>query len=227
MPNNIKELLSKLNIVTNKYDIYIEALTHTSYSNENKSERNYERLEFLGDAIISKIISCYLYHQDFDEQEMTENRQVLVRSKTLIMASNELKLIDYALLGNGIKIETDTNNIREDIFESFIGAVYLDIGEVKVFEILKNTIIKYFENNEIADTIDYKTRVQEWLQSKTSKNNKNSTIQYKCSSTKEHPFECSLVFNNITYGFGFGETKREAEKQAAKEAYEKCINNVK
>lgn len=221
MINKIKLLLKTLNIETKRIDIYIEALTHNSYSNENKSAKNYERLEFLGDAIISKIISCYLFYQGFNEQEMTEKRQILVRCETLVKASDDLNLIKYTFLGNGVKIETDTTKIREDIFESLMAAIYLDMGELKVFEILENTIIKYYEEHQIEDTIDYKTRVQEMLQSKTSKNNKHASIQYKHSPEKNNVFVCDLIFNNINYGKGIGRTKKEAEKKAAKETYEK------
>lgn len=224
MKNKILSLLNKLGIDTKRYDLYIEALTHNSYSNENKSAINYERLEFLGDAIISKIISCYLYYQDFNEQEMTEKRQVLVRSETLIKASDDLKLIEYAFLGKGVHIKTDTSKIREDIFESLMAAIYLDLGETKVFKILQETIIKYFETDQIEDTIDYKTRVQEMLQAKTSKNNKHASIQYRHSTDKNNQFLCDLIFNNIIYGKGIGKTKKEAEKKAAKETYEKFCN---
>lgn len=221
--NKIIELLNKLNIKTKRLGLYIEAMTHNSYNYERKTLANYQRLEFLGDAIVSKIVSCYLYFLDFDEKEMTEKRKILIKSETFLMASEELNLINYAFLGKGINLEKDTTKIKEDIFESLLGAIYLDQGEFKVYEILQKTIFKYFENNLIRDPIDYKTKMQELFQSKEFNQTKNVVINYDCKNINKN-FVCTLSANGKVYGVGEGKTKKEAERNAAKIAYLKHHN---
>lgn len=219
----IESLLRRLGIKTKNKHYYIEALTHNSYKNENRNiNYTYQRLEFLGDVIISKIISCYLFYKKLDEQEMTEVRKMLVSSATLKRASDELDLINYAFLGKGVNIETDTAKIREDIFESLMGAIYLDLGEIKVYEILKSTLIKYYESNRLNNVIDYKSKIQEIFQSgiATDKKVKNK-ILYFHTKLENKKFKSTLSFNNVIYGVGIGNTKHEADINAARMAYEK------
>lgn len=215
----IISLIKKLNIIAKDINLYFEAMTHNSYNNEHKLGFTYQRLEFLGDAIISKIISCYLFYLKYDEQKMTEIRKMIVSGKTLKRASEDLGLIQHAFLGKGINSLTDTCKIKEDLFESLIGAIYIDQGELKVFEILKQTIIKYYKDDDLHDNIDYKTKIQEIFQKNHTPTNKKNKIYYESKKRSDNSFETTLLFNNIKYGRGIGKTIKEAEMNAAKEAY--------
>lgn len=222
---DIRELLDNLKIKTNNISLYEEALTHNSYSNETSFSNNYQRLEFLGDSIINKIVSTFLYEMsEDDEGKMTKDRISIIQAKTLVRASIELNLHKYISVGQGLIKNTISEKILEDIFESFIGAVYLDKGEIKAKELLMRTILKYYLNNDLKNTIDYKTKFQEAVQ----KHGKNNEIFYRRVNNRDHNFfEVELVCNNIIYGRGRGLKLHDAEVAAAKKACEKIskVNN--
>lgn len=215
----IISLIKKINVVAKDIDIYVEAMTHNSYNNEHRLGFTYQRLEFLGDIVISKIVSCYLYYSKLDENEMTEARKMIVSGKTLKRASDEMQLLEHALLGKGIDTKNGTNKISEDLFESLMGAIYLDQGEVKVYEILKNTILKYYENDSLTENIDYKSKIQEIFQKNNSDYKEKNKIFYKIDKLNNGEFKAILFFGDIKYGEGIGKTIKDAEKNAAKETY--------
>lgn len=225
MTNNRKDLtklLKKLNITTSYYHYYAEALTHNSYNNEKKVGYTYQRLEFLGDAIISKLISVYLFKdKTLDEQKMTEIRKNLVNSEIFKKASEELDLISYAFIGKGIDLEKDTRKIKTDLFEALAGAIFLDKGEDVVWQYLEKTILRYYHNNELVNPIDYKSRIQELFQNNISTRHKKAHFYYHTVETENGEFESSLIFDEIIYGVGVGKTKKDAQKNAARKAYEK------
>lgn len=223
-PNaNISDLCEKLNIKPNNINLYKEALTHGSYSNEHNIQKNYQRLEFLGDAVINKEVANFLFHNsDNDEGKMTEDRKSIVQSKTLVRASCDLQLGEYLRLGDGLVNSPISERILEDIFESFIGAVFLDQDESMVKMFLKKTIFKYYLNNDLRNTIDWKTKFQEAVQ----EHGKNNNIVYKCVEKKKNPndyFKVELIYNGMVYGRGCGMKLHDAEVAAAKRAFEKMI----
>lgn len=224
----IKLLLSLLKIDCNvKIDTFIEALTHKSYRNENINvKKDYDRLEILGDSIVQKIVTEYLFenYPKKNEADITDDRKLIVQSETMKRATNQLELIDYAFLGNGVNHDKDTDNIKSDLFESLIGAVYLECGEEKCKEIVIMTIIDYFLKDDLNSSIDFKSKFQELIQSKESnKNNKSNYIFYK-SIEESNNFKVTLIVKNVVYGEGNGKTKKSAEQEAAKDALSKYIN---
>lgn len=218
--NKIRDLLQKLNIKANNINLYVEAMTHNSYNNEHKLGFTYQRLEFLGDVIISKIVSCYLFYLKLDEQEMTELRKSIVNGKTLKRASDQLNLIENAFLGKGVNIKNDTNKIKEDLFESLMGAIYIDQGEKEVYNVLSKTILKYYNDGDLAETFDYKTKIQELFQKNMSETKDKSKIWYTKEDVDATTFKSTLCLGDIKYGTGFGKTRKEAENNAAKKTYE-------
>ncbi|RXY96380.1 ribonuclease III [Malacoplasma penetrans] len=219
---DVTKILNKLGIKTNKYYLYVEALTHNSYNNEKKVDYTYQRLEFLGDAVISKLISEFLFkNKSLDEQKMTEIRKNLVNSEIFKKASEELGLLDYAFIGKGINLENDTKKIKADLFEAFAGAIFIDKGEDEVWKYLEKTILKYYENNELVNPIDYKSRIQELFQYNIAKKHKKAHFYYQTVEIENNMFKSSLIYDEIIYGVGVGKTKKEAQKSAAKIAYEK------
>ena len=139
------KLLEELNISTDNEELYLTALTHTSYANEHGCE-SYERLEFLGDAVLELVISNYLYNNTkYEEGKMTKLRSYYVCENALYEYSISLGLNEYLRLGNG---ETYSGGkyrktIVADIFEAFIGAMFLDKGFDYVKEFINKHIVRY------------------------------------------------------------------------------------
>lgn len=198
----------------------LEALTHSSYSNENKNYNFNERLEFLGDSVLSIIISDYLFknEKDLSEGELTKLRANIVCEESLSDAANEIELGRYMLLGKG---EESTGgryriSILADAFEAVIAAIYLDGG----IESAREFILNYMENIIIDSRKgkifrDYKTHLQEVLQGQGECN-----IWYKLLDEKgpDHNkiFIMQVGINDKVLGTGEGKSKKEAEQLAAK-----------
>ena len=152
------KILEKLNIHAHDLSLYKRAFTHTSYSNEHNCE-SYERLEFLGDAVLELIMSDYLYKErHLEEGTMTKMRSSYVCEEACATYSTDLGFKDYILLGSG---ESEaTVPILADVFESFVGATYLDQGFAFTNEFVLKVITKYI-NKGIDFLHDYKSELQE------------------------------------------------------------------
>ena len=198
------------------------ALTHSSYANETHSSHgSNERLEFLGDSILSIIVSEYLYknYKKLPEGELTKLRASLVCEKTLCMFSKQLRVGDYILLGKG-----EANNhgnerasILADAFEAILAAIYLDGG----MEVAKNHVLRFIvpelENGEYDLFIDYKTALQEIIQ-----RNPEERLTYVLvdESGPDHDkrFTVEVHLNSNVIGTGVGKSKKQAEQEAAHRA---------
>ena len=125
------EILEKLNVKAKDESLFLSAFTHSSYCNEHKNCENYERLEFLGDKVLDFIVSDYLYrNRHLFEGEMTKIRAAHVCEEALSTYSLECKFNEYLRLGHGEELSNGRNNksILGDVFEAFIGALYIDQG---------------------------------------------------------------------------------------------------
>lgn len=213
------EILDKLNIIPNDKKLYMQALTHTSYSNEHVDYESYERLEFLGDAVLEVIISDYLYNEKhLEEGTMTKMRSCYVCEAACCTYAKKLGLDSYVLLGSG---ETEANTtILADVFESFIGAMYLDQGLEFTKNMVMDVIIKYIEG-KVNFLKDYKSELQEQVQ------NIRKTAVYEVIDEKgpahDKMFTCQVKVDDIVMGVGSGSSKKAAEQEAAKEALNKQI----
>lgn len=218
------QILDKLNIPYNNLDIYNQSLTHTSYANEEKCE-SYERLEFLGDAILELIISEYLYkNTNHKEGHMTKLRSHYVCENALYEYSVKLGLNDYIKLGKGQE-EQDGRHCKAivaDVFESFIAAIYLDnnLDEVKKF--IYNYIIPIIESDELDFFHDYKSKLQELVQ--TDKKSLEYVLVSDLGPAHNKTFEVIVKIDDIIYGKGRAHSKKEAEQMAAKDAILKAKN---
>lgn len=213
------EILDKLNIIPNNEKLYIQALTHTSYSNEHDDYESYERLEFLGDAVLEVIISDYLYNEKhLEEGTMTKMRSCYVCEAACCTYAKRLGLDSYVLLGSG---ETEANTtILADVFESFIGAMYLDKGLEFTKNMIMDVIVKYIEN-KVNFLKDYKSELQEQVQNVK----KSAVYEVIDESGPAHNkmFTCQVKVDDIIMGIGRGSSKKAAEQEAAKEALKKQI----
>ena len=200
----------------------LEALTHSSYSNENKDYKYNERLEFLGDSVLGIVISDYLFKEEknLPEGELTKLRANIVCEESLSDVAMRIRLGEYLLLGKGEEATggRERISILADALEAVIAAIYLDGG-------MENAKKFIFDNMSdiIRDSLkgkifrDYKTYLQEVLQSKGEQH-----IWYKLIDEKgpDHNkrFVMEVGINEEVLGVGEGKSKKDAEQIAAKSA---------
>ncbi|SCH10275.1 MULTISPECIES: ribonuclease III [unclassified Romboutsia] len=205
----------------------LEALTHSSYSNENKKYNFNERLEFLGDSVLSIVISDYLFknEQDLPEGELTKLRASIVCEESLSEVANNIRLGEFMLLGKGEEATggRERISILADAFEAVIASIYLDgsIEDAKKF--ILNHMEKIISDARRGKIFrDYKTHLQEVLQGKGESN-----IWYKLVDEKgpDHNkrFIMEVGINQDVLGVGEGKSKKEAEQFAARVALDKIL----
>ncbi len=222
--NNINAFEKKIDYEFENKNYILEALTHSSYSNENKLYEFNERLEFLGDSVLGIVISDYLFENEkkLPEGELTKLRANIVCEESLSEVAKSINLGEFMFLGKGEEATggRERVSILADAFEAIIAAIYLDSGilEAKNF-ILKNMkdIIEHTRQGKIFR--DHKTYLQEILQSKGKVN-----IEYKLADEKgpDHnkTFVMEVYVDEKLNGTGEGKSKKEAEQIAAKNAIE-------
>ncbi len=217
-------VLDKLQIPYKNEKLYITALTHTSYANEHKVE-SYERLEYLGDAILEFIMSEYLYkNTEYPEGKMTKLRSHYVCENALYEYSLKLGINEELRLGKGELDHDGKHNktIVADIFESFIGAMFLDCGIDVVKGFIYKHIIPLIENKSIDFIQDYKSLLQELVQ--TDKKSLEYILVSESGPAHAKTFKMIVKINDIIYGEGVAHSKKEAEQIAAKNALTKAQN---
>lgn len=217
------EILDKIGIKINNTDLYDTAFTHTSYANE-ENKVSYERLEYLGDAVLELIISEYLYQTtNYEEGKMTKLRAHYVCENALYEYSLKLKLNEYLKLGKG---EAESGGkyrktIVADIFEAFIGAMFLDSGLENVKKFIYNYVIPMIENNEVDFFDDYKSVLQELVQ--TDKRSLEYLVINEEGPAHNKTFTVIVKIDDVIYGKGIAHSKKEAEQEAAKDALKKSV----
>jgi len=211
------EFLDKLNIKIQDQKLYDKALTHSSYTNEHGGD-NYERLEFLGDAVLQIIISEYYYlNADFNEGEMSKKRASYVCEAALASYANKINIKEYIKVGEGQR-KAVNDTIMADVFEAIIAAIYLENGLEIASKFIYSVVIPYIESEEIFFG-DYKSLLQELTQ--TTKKNLEYVLISEVGPPHSKIFEVEARIDNMIYGRGKGKSKKEAEQQAALDAYKK------
>lgn len=218
------KILEQLNIKTNQEALYQKAFTHTSYANEHGLE-SYERLEYLGDAILELFMSDYLYkNTEYDEGMMTKLRAHYVCEDALYEYSLKLALNEELLLGKGE--EENGGKFRKaivaDIFEAFIGALYLDQGLETVNQFLNRVVVPMIQTHKLDFIHDYKSVLQELVQ--TDKRSLEYTVIKEEGPAHNKLFTVEVKIDDIRYGVGVARSKKEAEQEAAKDALKKAQN---
>ncbi len=218
------KILEELRIIPNNMELFLTAFTHSSYCNENKDTESYERLEFLGDKVLDFIVTEYLYiNRHLVEGEMTKVRASHVCEDALSEYSLNCHFDEYLRLGKGEEVTGGRHKkaILADVFEAFIGALYLDQGMDKTKEFVNKTVIKSINKNEEIFN-DYKSKLQELVQ--TDKKSLEYIVVSEKGPSHDKEFEINVVVENIVYGKGIGKTKKEAEQNAAKDALDKMAD---
>lgn len=215
------EVLHKYKINPKSMSIYMEALTHPSYKNENNIKIDNQRLEFLGDMAISWVTCNYLFNLDdnLSEGEMSLIKSQVTSGGIFTKLAKELKLDKLIMIGNGIVATGITDKILEDVFEAFIGAIYKDQGIKKVYTIIETLIFKKIENKELVINKPPKSLLQELLMSSNGAGIKS--IKYIRNIIDEHTKEVKISASGIIYGVGRGSSFKEAENKAAENALKK------
>lgn len=212
------EFLKKFNIELRNKKLLKIALTHSSYANEHRGCDNYERLEFLGDAVLEVVTSEYFYlSTNYKEGQMTKLRANYVCEKALATYARELGIDKYIKVGHG-QIGNLNDTIIADVFEAVTGAIYLDQGFEVAKRYINGIIIPYIKKN-MDFNADYKTKLQELVQ--TGKKSVEYEIVNEYGKAHAKVFEVVAKVDNIVYGRGKGSSKKEAEQKAALDAYTK------
>lgn len=198
-----------------------EALTHSSYANEyDRNLISNERMEFLGDSVLSVISSEFLFRKfpDMPEGQLSKLRSSLVCTASLSGFARQIGLGDYLKLGKGEIMSggADRPSILEDAFEALIAAIYLDSGLEAARQYIINFLEAELENHKI-NFKDYKSRLQEVVQQ-----NPDSNLSYHIigASGPDHDkeFEAEVCLDSNVIGRGKGKSKKQAEQEAAREA---------
>lgn len=220
------KILEEFGITPNKIKLYEQAMTHTSYANEHNC-LSYERLEYLGDAVLELVMSTYLFkNTTYPEGRMTKLRSSYVCENALYEYSLKLGLNDYIRLGHGE--EENGGRMRKaivaDTFEAFIAAMYLDQGLEVVNNFIKHYIIPLIEKKELTFEQDYKSILQEFVQ--TDKRSLSYVVIDETGPAHDKTFTIIVKIDDIIYGKGIAHSKKEAEQKAARDALLKAQNNI-
>lgn len=225
-------LAKSLNIKMNNYNLLDIALTHTSYAHESKLHPkpiHNERLEFLGDSVLSLIVTTYMYknYPKMNEGNLTKLRAYLVCEDSLAKYSKKIGIGKYLKLGKGEIISggRERESILADAFEAVLGSYYIDQGLEKATEYLLNMMIDELKKvAEVGVWKDYKTRLQEIVQKEGSVEI-TYELQGEHGPDHEKMFDTAVFVNGKLLGRGTGKSKKEAEQNAAQLAIESIENN--
>ena len=212
------KVFNNIDVNPTDMNLYITAVTHSSYTNENPSYPNYERLEFLGDAVLEIIISDYLYKEwHLEEGTMTKMRANYVCEKACATYARNLNFESDVRIGNNEEIN---DTIIADIFEAFIGALYLDKGFDFTSKLVMNIIKPYIDKN-VNFLIDYKSALQEKIQS--IKKTVTYEVIEESGPAHNKKFTSVVKVDDIILGKGTGNSKKASEQEAAKDALSKEV----
>ena len=210
--------LAKYGINIKNQKLLETALTHSSYAHENHTQ-SYERLEFLGDAVLQIIMSEYFYQNTtLNEGQMSKERAKYVCEEALACYVKKVGYDKYIRVGNSL-IHNLNDTIIADTFESVLAVIYLEHGLDACKKYVNQIAIPYIESKTNFFS-DYKTRLQELVQ--TSKKSVDYVLVSATGAAHDMTFEVNVVVDNIILGSGKAHSKKEAEQRAAKEALEKC-----
>lgn len=220
----LQEFQNIIGVDFDNIDLLDNALTHTSYANQYNLTYNHhnERLEFLGDAVLSIVVSEYLYkkYKNKPEGKLTKIRAGVVCESSLAEVARKLGVNQYLRIGKGEELSggREKDSLIADACEAIIAAIYLDKGiEIAREFIINNLSTKIEATGKGKSYNDYKTRLQEYIQKGSV-----SVIKYMVVSESgpdhDKRFETEVKINEKCYGRGSGKSKKEAEQNAAKAA---------
>lgn len=201
------------------------AFTHSSYVNEHRRKpfEDNERLEFLGDAVLELTVSQFLFkkYPTMKEGELTKLRAAIVCEPSLVTFANELQFGKFILLGKGEEMTGGRERpaLLADVFEAFIGALYLDQGIETVIRFLERTVYPKVNAGAFSHVMDFKSQLQEYVQRDGTGMIEYHVLQEKGPAHNKE-FVSKVTLNGEELGTGTGRSKKEAEQHAAQKALE-------
>ncbi|MDQ0155984.1 ribonuclease III [Robertmurraya andreesenii] len=223
---HFKDLQDKLGVHFLNEKLLIQAFTHSSYVNEHRKKPfdDNERLEFLGDAVLELTVSQFLYNKyaTMSEGELTKLRAAVVCEPSLVAFANELGFGEFVLLGKGEEMTGGRTRpaLLADVFEAFVGALFLDQGIEPVVQFLEKVVFPKIDAGAFSHVMDFKSQLQEFIQ-----RDGTGMIKYKILEEKgpahSREFVSQVLLNGEEIGVGTGKSKKEAEQHAAHMALEK------
>jgi ribonuclease-3 len=217
------ELQTKIGFQFDNEELLRQAFTHSSYVNEHriKSFEDNERLEFLGDAVLELTVSQYLFEKypTMSEGDLTKLRAAIVCEPSLVNFAHELAFGEFILLGKGEEITGGRERpaLLADVFEAFIGALYLDKGLNSVNQLLEKVVYPKIDDGAFSHVMDFKSQLQEFIQ-----RDGKGPLEYKIVEEKgpahNREFVSMVMINGELLGTGVGRSKKEAEQRAAEQA---------
>jgi len=206
-------------------EILEKSLTHSSYSNEDKSysKVNNERLEFLGDAVLSITVSRFIFDKfpEYPEGDLTKLRSQVVCEDTLSLVAANLQIGRFLLLGKGEEASggRERKSILADAVEAIIAAIYIDGGYRKAEEFVLDNLTKYIQLAVKGKIVtDFKSYLQEYYQSKSQSCKIRYVVTKEEGPDHEKMFHVNVLVNKTVVGKGTGKSKKLAEQDAAKNA---------
>ncbi|MGD8190167.1 ribonuclease III [Brevibacillus ginsengisoli] len=220
---DFERLQQEIGIRFHDESVLRQAFTHSSYVNEQKGKKiqDNERLEFLGDAVLELTVSKFLFKTfpKMSEGEMTKLRAAIVCEPSLVKFAELLNFGDIVLLGKGEELTGGRQRpaLLADVFEAFIGALYIDQGLDAVFNFMEKYVNPRIDKGEFTQVTDFKSQLQEYVQQDNL-----GEIQYRIIQEKgpahNREFVSEVLLNNQQLGVGIGRSKKEAEQKAAARA---------
>ncbi|MEA5018177.1 MAG: ribonuclease III [Erysipelotrichaceae bacterium] len=225
----IYDWLLKRDITVKNKNLIEQSFIHSSYVNEHKTMTNdNERLEFVGDAVLQIWSSIHLFNVQptLDEGKMTTYRATLVCEKALAEYGKRLGLNKYLKLGFGEEKTGGRNrdSIVANMFEAFIGALYIELNMgLSPINRIMSEVVDFDNIDELESVVtDYKTRLQEYVQSDVRKTVTYEVVTVSGPSNKPL-FKINVMLDGIVLGTGEGNSKKKAEQAAAKNAFDKMV----
>ena len=220
---DIIDWLKNRGITVKNTEMIHQAFMHSSYAHEHRSHHDNERLEFMGDAVLQLWSSNAIWPLNISEGQMTRLRAQLVCEKALAIYARQLHLNDFLLLGSGEEKSggRDKDAIIADMMEAFLGALFLDQGMPAVDNILNEVITPRLAHPEDVGVIhDYKTKLQEYVQVDSAR--QVHYVLVKETGPSNNPeFVMNCMIDDLVMGTGSGSSKKQAEQNAARNAFEK------
>lgn len=203
---------------TNRH-LLLPAITHSSLVTEKKT--TYDRMEFLGDAVVSLVVSEYLYRAEnnYSEGEMTEIKSKVVSRQSMMYAGRRLRLDEFLRVDSGLaNSKSVAGSLTSDAYEAVVGAIYLDSGLEPAREFVLRTLGKELSEAEVDSALSgFKSIFQELLQMHCNQKPEYHIVE-SAGPPHDRWFKAEVFAQGVVRGEGWGKTKKTAEKNAAREA---------
>ncbi|MBQ7250163.1 MAG: ribonuclease III [Bacilli bacterium] len=224
MSSEYMPLYRRFGILPKNEELYALSFTHSSYNGmAGTRHQDYERLEFLGDAVIGMVVSelCYIYHPDMEQGKLSVLKSQFIRTSSEAAYCKKLGLNEYIRVGASFAKDASTNeSLLEDVFEAFVGAVYLDQGLGVCYHLVRNIFEEDIKNASVDMTTNPKSYLQECMQA-----DKKESVTYRIveeyGAGNAKTFVAAVYFEGQEIGRGSGKNKKAAETEAARDALEK------